>query len=191
MRTRKTLPLIAATVLLAACGGGDDETAQTTAGEQPGAAVPSATTTPGAATDTGMTAGAPATPGAPVTAPGATAQGTATPAPAAGAAGAAGGSGAGNAQLVQQGQQIFASGVCVSCHGANAEGGPLGPNLRDSEWLWIQPGANMQTQVVTLIRTGVSQPKQYPAPMPPMGGMQLSEEQLNALAAYIISISSS
>jgi mono/diheme cytochrome c family protein len=31
--------------------------------------------------------------------------------------------------------------------------------------------------------------KQHPSPMPPMGGAQLTEEQVRALAAYIYSIS--
>ncbi len=45
------------------------------------------------------------------------------------------------------------------------------------------------TEVVELIKTGVSQPRQHPGPMPPMGGASLSEEQVQALAAYVVTLS--
>jgi hypothetical protein len=35
------------------------------------------------------------------------------------------------------------------------------------------------------IADGVPQPKKYGAPMPPMGGAQLSPSQLSAVAAYV------
>lgn len=90
----------------------------------------------------------------------------------------------------QEGQQIFAgSGLCFTCHGSDATGTALGPDLTDGQWLWIDTAAgDLDVQLATLIRTGVSQPKEYPAPMPAMGGGQLSDAQIDAVAAYILSL---
>lgn len=93
-------------------------------------------------------------------------------------------------EMYAQGQQIFTGqGICYTCHGMNAEGSQLAPSLRDNEWLWINPAqGDMQQQIASLVKTGVPQPKQFPAPMPPMGGAQLSDEQVQAVAAYVASI---
>lgn len=93
--------------------------------------------------------------------------------------------------LVAQGQQLFnGQGICFTCHGMNGTGGQLAPDLTDGNWLWIDPAAgDVETQIATLIETGVAQPKEYPAPMPPMAGVQLSQEQIRALTAYVMSIS--
>lgn len=118
------------------------------------------------------------------------ATGDPTTAPAAGAgdaaAPAAGGS---SADLVAQGQQLYQSSICVSCHGPTANGTPLAPALNDGTWLWIEDGQDLQTQIATIIRTGVSQPKEYPAPMLPFGGAgQMSDEDVEAMSAYIVSL---
>ena len=86
-----------------------------------------------------------------------------------------------------QGQQLFTGqGACQACHGPQATGTQLGPDLTDSEWLNItDPSVE---QIVTLIKTGVVQPKEHPAPMPPMGGANLTDEQVEALAGYVLSI---
>lgn len=96
-------------------------------------------------------------------------------------------------EMVAQGRQIFeGQGICFTCHNMDAKGGPLAPDLTDGEWLWIDPAqGDVLTQVETLIRTGVAQPKQYPAPMPPMGGAQLNDEQIRDVAAYVVSLSQS
>lgn len=92
--------------------------------------------------------------------------------------------------LVAQGQQIFAgNGICYTCHGPTGEGTQLAPNLKDQTWLWIDPAqGDVQTQLVTLIKTGVSQPKEHPAPMPAMGGAQLDDAQIEAVTAYVMSL---
>ncbi len=94
-------------------------------------------------------------------------------------------------EMVAQGQQIFTGqGNCFTCHGMDGTGSQLAPDLTDDEWLWIDPAqGDLLTQTQTLIETGVAQPKEYPAPMPPMGGAQLSEEQVRAVAAYAVSLS--
>lgn len=93
-------------------------------------------------------------------------------------------------QMVAQGQQIFTGkGNCYTCHGMDGRGSQLAPNLTDSEWLWLDPArGDLLTQAVTIIKNGVPQPKQYPAPMPPMGGAQLTDEEVRAVAAYVLSL---
>ncbi len=92
--------------------------------------------------------------------------------------------------LVQQGQQIFTStGICFTCHGQNAEGiSGLGPNLTDDQWLNIQQPVTVE-KIADLVRTGVPNPVESPAPMPPMGGAQLTDEQIQAVATYVYSLS--
>lgn len=89
-----------------------------------------------------------------------------------------------------QGRQIFSGqGGCQVCHGPEAQGTQLAPDLTDDEWLNIAD-PSLET-VDQLIRTGVAQPKEHPAPMPPMGGANLSDEQVSALAGYVLSIAGS
>ena len=92
------------------------------------------------------------------------------------------------AEMVSQGQQIFAGkGMCLTCHGPTATGTPLAPNLTDAEWLNITSGDWAEIQ--TIVRNGVPTPKQHPSPMPPMGGAQLSDQEIQAVAAYVYSVS--
>ncbi len=88
--------------------------------------------------------------------------------------------------LVGQGKKLFTgSGNCFTCHGANAKGTPLAPDLTDKTWLQID---GSYPAIVKLIHTGVPQPKEHPAPMPAMGGAQLSESQICAVGAYVFSL---
>ena len=77
---------------------------------------------------------------------------------------------------------------CTGCHGANAEGSPLGPALsgKNKKWLWSD---GSYAGIAKTITEGVSQPKNYRSPMPPMGGAQLTPDQVKAVAAYIWSLS--
>jgi mono/diheme cytochrome c family protein len=43
--------------------------------------------------------------------------------------------------------------------------------------------------IAKIITNGVPQPKQYRSPMPPMGGAQLTSDQVSAVAAYIWGLS--
>jgi mono/diheme cytochrome c family protein len=93
-------------------------------------------------------------------------------------------------QMVALGERIFLGQVggatCTGCHGGDAKGTPLGPDLTDSQWLW---GDGSFASIAKTITNGVPQPKQYRSPMPPMGGAQLSSDQVSALAAYIWALS--
>ena len=110
------------------------------------------------------------------------------PKPAAAAAPAPGG--AQSPQQVALGDSIFhgqvAGGTCTACHGQDAKGTAVAPNLTDSEWL---NGDGSYDFIVQTITTGVPKPKQHPAPMPPKGGAMLTDEQVKAAAAYVYSLS--
>jgi glucose/arabinose dehydrogenase/mono/diheme cytochrome c family protein len=93
------------------------------------------------------------------------------------------------AATVALGQQIYRGEVggaaCSGCHGENAQGSSLGPDLTNGKWVWSDgsyPG------IAKTINDGVAQPKNYRSPMPPMGGAQLTTDQTNAVAAYLWSL---
>ena len=184
MRTRKLdldlvltrLAPVALAGVLWACGGGDGGAgggADTAAGGAGAGAPPPAAgdTVPagGAGGDTG--AAPPDTGGAP-----------------AGGAGAGGGGG-GDAQLIAQGKKVFqgqeGGATCYVCHGQDAKGTGVGPNLTDSEWLNTD---GTLAGITKTVQSGVPQPKKAPAPMPPMGGASLSPDQVKAVAAYVHSL---
>jgi glucose/arabinose dehydrogenase/mono/diheme cytochrome c family protein len=81
-----------------------------------------------------------------------------------------------------------AGATCAGCHGTNAKGTPLAPDLTDSQWIW---GDGSLAGITKTIREGVPAPKQHTGVMPPMGGAQLTPAQLAAVAAYIYSLSHS
>jgi cbb3-type cytochrome c oxidase subunit III len=72
--------------------------------------------------------------------------------------------------------------TCTGCHGSNAKGTPLGPDLTSGRWLW---GDGSLAAITHTIEEGVAEPKEYRSPMPPMGGPQLSKQDLDAVAAYV------
>jgi glucose/arabinose dehydrogenase/mono/diheme cytochrome c family protein len=93
-------------------------------------------------------------------------------------------------EMVALGDRIYhgqvAGGMCAACHGANAAGTPLGPDLAKNKWLWSDGSWAGITKTIT---DGVPQPKQYRSPMPAMGGSQLTPEQTSAVAAYVWAMS--
>lgn len=107
-----------------------------------------------------------------------------TPAPAGQASGAAP-QGA-TAEDVTAGQQIFtATGNCYTCHGPDAKGTALAPNLTDATWINVD---GTFPAIQQLVKTGVATPKEHPAPMPAMGGVQLSDDQIRQVSAYVWSL---
>jgi glucose/arabinose dehydrogenase/cytochrome c5 len=93
-------------------------------------------------------------------------------------------------EMVVLGERIYRGQVggaaCTGCHGESGEGSPLGPDLTGKKWLWSDGSYAGITKTIT---EGVSQPKQYRSPMPPMGGAQLTPDQVSAVAAYVWSLS--
>jgi mono/diheme cytochrome c family protein len=90
------------------------------------------------------------------------------------------------AAAVALGQQVFAGQVggapCTGCHGSDGKGSPLGPNLTAGKWTWSDGSLAGIQKTIT---TGVPTPKNYRSPMPPMGGAQLSPDQVSAVSAYV------
>jgi len=93
-------------------------------------------------------------------------------------------------EMVALGDRIYHGQVggatCTGCHGAAGTGTALGPNLTDTQWLWSDGSYRGIAKTIT---AGVPEPKQYRAPMPPMGGAQLTPDQVSAVAAYIWGLS--
>ena len=89
------------------------------------------------------------------------------------------------AAMVAQGDRLFHTNTCVGCHGSNAEGTPLGSDLRKGTWLW---GDGSLAAIARTITQGVSSPKEHTGVMPPMGGAPLSPSDVSALAAYIAAL---
>jgi cbb3-type cytochrome c oxidase subunit III len=84
------------------------------------------------------------------------------------------------------GKAIFTGkGLCAACHGPDAKGTALAPDLTDGTWLHADGTVESIAQVV---KAGVAAPKEHPAPMPPMGGASLSPDQVKAAAAYVHSL---
>ena len=96
-----------------------------------------------------------------------------------------------NAGTAGLGEQVFTGQVggaaCSGCHGSDAKGTPLGPDLTAGKWTWSDGSVAGIQKIIT---SGVPNPKNYRGPMPPMGGAQLSSEQLAAVAAYVHSLAS-
>ncbi|MGB8538122.1 MAG: c-type cytochrome [Acidobacteriaceae bacterium] len=94
------------------------------------------------------------------------------------------------AEMVELGDRIYHGEVggasCAGCHGASGKGTPLGPDLTDAKWLWSD---GSYAGIAKTITEGVMQPKEYRSPMPPMGGAQLTADQVQALAAYVWALS--
>ncbi|HXA92213.1 MAG TPA: c-type cytochrome [Steroidobacteraceae bacterium] len=91
---------------------------------------------------------------------------------------------------VALGERIYRGEVggapCTGCHGSDGSGSPLGPPLTANKWQW---GDGSVAGIAKTIAAGVPQPKAYRGPMPPMGGAQLTAQQISALAAYVWSLS--
>jgi len=154
---------------IAACGGNKEGgTAGESAGAMPGGTT-GAAPAPGATTPAGTTS--------------------------TGGGGAAGGGNASASsitpQMVALGDSIFhgqaAGGTCQTCHGPNAKGTPLAPDLTDNKWI---TGDGSYQFILNTDTHGVPNPTPpYTAPMPPGGGASLSPDQLKSVAAYVYSLS--
>lgn len=111
---------------------------------------------------------------------------TATPATPGGTVGAT--PGEVTPQLIALGDSIFkgqaAGGICFTCHGPDAKGTTLAPDLTDTTWL---NGDGSLAFIANTVRQGVLTPKQFAAPMPPFGQM-LNDQQVNAVSAYVYSL---
>jgi glucose/arabinose dehydrogenase/cytochrome c5 len=92
-------------------------------------------------------------------------------------------------EQVALGNRVFhgevADGTCGGCHGADAKGSPIAPDLTSGKWLWSDGSVQ---GLETTIKNGVPEPKAHPGAMPPMGGVDLSKADLDAVSAYVWAI---
>jgi len=92
-------------------------------------------------------------------------------------------------QQVARGQAIYlgeGGATCSGCHGSDAQGGPIGPDLTTGKWLWADGSL---ASIRKTIRDGVPAPKNHPGAMPPKGGTDMSDKDLDAVAAYVWAVS--
>jgi glucose/arabinose dehydrogenase/cytochrome c5 len=89
-------------------------------------------------------------------------------------------------EQVALGNRVFhgevADGTCGGCHGSDAKGSPIAPDLTSGKWLWSDGSVQ---GLETTIKNGVPEPKAHPGAMPPMGGVDLSKADLDAVSAYV------
>jgi mono/diheme cytochrome c family protein len=94
------------------------------------------------------------------------------------------------AAQIAEGDSLFNThrvGACWACHGHGGKGTDVAPKLADNpKWLNIDGSLDAIKGIVT---NGVPHPKKHSGAMPPMGGAQLTPEQIDALAAYVYSLS--
>lgn len=88
------------------------------------------------------------------------------------------------------GEQIFhgavKNGTCGGCHGADLSGTPIGADLMDGQFRWSDGSLD---GIEKTIAAGVPHPIDHSGAMPPMGGVQLSQADLKAVAAYVWAVS--
>lgn len=90
-------------------------------------------------------------------------------------------------EMVEEGKTLFeGGGICYTCHMADGMGGPLAPDLTDSEWINVD---GEYSSIVELVKTGVAQPIEHPGAMLPRAGMPLTDDQVAAVAAYAYMLS--
>jgi len=93
-----------------------------------------------------------------------------------------------DAAKIAKGDSLFNGkqmGACWACHGKGGKGTSVAPSLADATWLNID---GSEAAIRGLIPVGVPKPKKAKAAMPPMGGGKLTDDQMDALAAYVFSL---
>ena len=84
------------------------------------------------------------------------------------------------------GRRIFVGeikgGTCSGCHGSDGHGSSAGPSLTGPTYLWSDGGI---AGMATTITKGVAVPKNGGGPMPAKGGVDLTADDVNKVAAYV------
>jgi glucose/arabinose dehydrogenase/cytochrome c551/c552 len=91
-----------------------------------------------------------------------------------------------SAAQVAAGDALFHNSTCAGCHGPDGKGGPIGPSLASGKWEW---GDGSVAAIRKTIAAGVPTPKHFSGAMPPMGGADLKPTDMDALAAYVWTLS--
>jgi len=93
-------------------------------------------------------------------------------------------------EILERGAALYADGSCVFCHHRQGQGTSRGPALDDRVWLH---GDGSLAAIRRVIWTGVPRREQRgrssPYDMRPQGGLSLDAADLDALAAYVWSLS--
>jgi mono/diheme cytochrome c family protein len=92
-------------------------------------------------------------------------------------------------QMIDLGKMLFEGpGQCTSCHGPAGKGiANAGPDLTDTTWVH---GGGTFEGILALIAAGVpAEQSQSGHRMPERGASRLTEKQLQAVAAYVWSLS--
>lgn len=77
---------------------------------------------------------------------------------------------------------LVANGTCATCHATDGKGSATGADLTTGKWLWSDGSV---TGLSKTISSGVPKPKNHGGAMLPMGGVQLTPEQLQAVSVYV------
>ncbi|MDR3409177.1 MAG: c-type cytochrome [Methylovirgula sp.] len=77
------------------------------------------------------------------------------------------------------------NGTCGGCHGSDARGSPVGPNLAGKK-IWSDGSL---AGLEKTISEGVPKPRNYPGVMPAKGGAPLTDADVTAVAAYVWALS--
>ncbi len=92
--------------------------------------------------------------------------------------------------MLAQGQEIFEGGSCAKCHKSGGTGGSRGPDLSDTQWSHADGSPTSIREVITAgIAKDEIQSSSFSRAMKPFGGLEISTAELDALAAYVWSLS--
>lgn len=91
-------------------------------------------------------------------------------------------------QMIAEGKQIFASsGICFTCHGQDGKGIPnLGADLTDANW--VHSDGSVEGIAKTIAEGVPAEKSSTGTPMAPKGGSAITDAQVEALAAYVWSL---
>jgi glucose/arabinose dehydrogenase len=95
-----------------------------------------------------------------------------------------------SAEQLAAGEKVFrglqSNGTCTGCHGSDGRGTQVGPNLTDGAFIW---GNGSLASIKQVIVKGVPAAKQSIGAMPPLGAAPLTDQDVDAVAAYVYAIS--
>jgi len=93
-------------------------------------------------------------------------------------------------EMILAGDSIFNGKSCKNCHGIGGGGGARAPSLTDNTWIHIDGSYDAIVRLVTSGFTKAEQvDKQYQFSMNPRGGVNLTDPQIQAVSAYVWSLS--
>ena len=95
-------------------------------------------------------------------------------------------------EQILAGSDLYNGGSCVICHAIAGKGsGTRAPDLSDVEWLHSQGDLDgiLQTILAGVPQQNIKAVKPRPFPMNPKGGLNVSDEQIGSVAAYVWALS--